>query len=503
MQQTYFNSEHELFRQSIDDFMLKHVTPNIPQWEADKRLPREIWKLMGDQGYLGLNVSPELGGSGADFFYSVIFLESLAHAASGGFAAAVSVHQYMAIAHLLRVGSDFLKEEYVRPAVSGDKIGALAITEPGGGSDVSAMKTKAEDRGDYYLLNGSKTFITNGVFCDFIATAVVTDPTAGTDGISLMIIDREASGVISTPLEKMGWHCSDTAEISFSDVKVPKSHLIGEEGRGFYYIMESFQLERLVAAITPVKGCELMIQSAVQYMRERKTFGKSLTKYQTLRHKIALLSSEVTSLKAFVYHTCQLYNEGEFAVKECSMAKMMATELAKKVADECLQIYGGYGYMKDFPIERVYRDARVGTIVGGTTEIMLEIISKMVIDEVEYKPVYEEESSANKPTTAKEIIYSLEERLRPEKVEGYHCNFHFDIAGKNGGQFTVSIGDGKCSVQDGLHGSADCTVKVKDSNYEKLELGQLNPQMAVMMGKIKMSNLNAMMEFTKKFKRLF
>ena len=502
MASLYFTEEHQLFRQTVEDFMHKEINPNIEKWEENKRIPKDAWRKMGSQGYLGINIPEELGGTGADFFFSVVFLECLASAGSGGFAAAVSVHEYMAIAHILKAGSRELQQKYIPKAVAGEWIGALAITEPGGGSDVSAIRTRAIDHGDHFIIHGSKTFITNGVFSDFITTAVVTNPDQGIDGISLVVIDRNADGVQAHPLEKMGWHCSDTAELSFQEVRVPKENLIGEAGKGFYYIMESFQLERLVAAITPVRGCELILESAIRYMKERNTFGKPLTRYQVLRHKMAQLSSEVASLKQFVYHTCYLYDQGEMAVKECSMAKMLATELSKKVADECLQIYGGYGYMKDFPIERVCRDARVGTIVGGTTEIMLEIISKMVIDEVAYESAYNQKSSSAPSKTAKDIIYSLQDRFRQDKANGYAVNFHFDISGEDGGLFTVNIDNGKCAVLEGIHGKEDCKIRVKDKNYVKLESGQLNPQMALMTGKVKVSNISAMMEFSKMFERL-
>lgn len=388
MKSLYFKEEHNLFRDSVRKFLQKEVVPFINTWEEERRIPKEIFKKMGEQGYLGLNFPAKYGGVGADFWYSVVFLEEIAKVGAGGFPTAVSVHQYMAINHIFRAGSNFLKEKYLVPAIAGEKVAALGISEPGAGSDVASIRTKAVKDGDFYVINGAKTFITNGTYGDFITLAVSTNPENKAGGISLIVVDLDSEGITRTKLKKMGWHSSDTAEISFDNVRVPKENLVGVENFGFYYIMESFQLERLVAGIMAVASSKWILEETIRYMQEREAFGRKIAKYQTLRHMIADLATELYAAEQMVYHTCWLQSEGEVAVKECSMVKLYCSELANKVVDRCLQVFGGYGYMEDYLVCRAYRDARVGTIAGGTSEIMREIIAKMMIDDVEYKPVY-------------------------------------------------------------------------------------------------------------------
>ena len=321
-------------------------------------------------------------------------------------------------------------------------------------------------------------------------------------------------------LKKIGWRSSDTAELFFNNVRVPASNLIGEENKGFYYIMESFQLERLVAGISGVAGAQHCLELTLKYITQREAFGRPIAKFQTLRHRLVDLATEIEAAKQLVHHTCWLYSQGEMVVKECSMVKLKATELGKRVADECLQCFGGYGYMEEYPIARMYRDARVGTIVGGTSEIMKEILSKMIIDEVHYESSYKkspgketqnnnqintnqnQEMMTEKPEKAADIIRSLQNRVREEKVQGVNTVVHFDIEGDNGGQFTVTLKETVCTVEEGLLGEAKCIVKARDSDYEDVELGRSNPQMAVMMGKIRISNIGEMMSFTTYFTRL-
>jgi acyl-CoA dehydrogenase len=389
MKSPFFNDEHEVFRGSVRQFVEKDIVPNADKWEEAGRIPPEIWQKMGELGFLGVNYPEEFGGSAADFFYTVVFLEELARSTMGGFSAAVSVHQYMATAHISKAGSKLLKEKYLIPAIKGEKIGALAISEPNCGSDVSGIQCRAVRDGDYYIINGAKTFITNGFYGNFVTLAVKTKPEAGANGISLIVVDTDSEGFTRNKLKKMGWNCSDTAEMFFTDVRVPAENIIGEENQGFYYIMESFQLERLVASILGVAGAEYCLEITVKYINERQAFNKNLAKFQAIRHTLAELSSELEAAKQLTYYTSWLYSQGEVAVKHCSMAKLITTELAKKIADACLQFFGGYGYMNEYVISRIYRDARVGTIAGGTSEIMKEIISKLIIDNVNYKPVYE------------------------------------------------------------------------------------------------------------------
>ncbi len=528
----YFNQEHEMFRQTVRDFVTKEVTPHIDQWEEEEKLPRSIFTRMGELGFLGINFPEQYGGTNNDFWYTVVYLEELARGGFAGLSAAVSVHQYMATNHILNAGSEFLKEKYLKPSIEGKFVGSIAISEPGAGSDVANLRCTAKREGDYFIINGSKTFITNGVYGNFVTVACKTDPEAGLAGVSLIVVDQGTPGFTSNKLKKMGWKSSDTAELFFDQVKVPATHLVGQQGQGFFYIMESFQLERLIAGILAVSGCERAIETTLKYMHERAAFGKPIAKYQTLRHTMSNLITEVEITKRFVYYCCDLFNRGIFAVKECSMAKMKATELGKTVADECLQMFGGYGYMSEYPIERGYRDARVGTIVGGTTEIMLEIISKIAIDGVNYEGAYKNMkgalkpepintpqvpgtgskniSSLNKngkmesvPQTAREIVYSLPQRLKTDKVDDSVSSvFHFKLAGDTGGEFTAVLKDKAVEVSDGLNGEATCVITAKASDYEDLELGRGNPQMMFMMGKIKVSNLGEVMKFITYFQRL-
>jgi alkylation response protein AidB-like acyl-CoA dehydrogenase/putative sterol carrier protein len=407
----------------------------------------------------------------------------------------------MAGAHILAEGSDFLKEKYLPKSIAGEWVGALAITEPNAGSDVANICTTAVLEGDEYIVNGSKTFITNGVLSDYIVAAVKTETRQGAGGISLLIIDRNTQGVSARKLNKLGWHASDTGEISFDNVRVPIENLLGQENRGFFYIMDKFQLERLVMALSGVAMSEFALETALQYMNEREAFGRKINKFQVLRHRIADLASEITALKYFVYHICRMHNDGQYAVKEASMAKLLATELADKVMYQCLQFFGGYGFMEDYPLARMFRDSRIGTIGGGSSEIMREIISKMVIDNVQYdKPQVPVENTS--VWTAKEIILSLSHRLKPHKAAEFNGTFHFDIAGENGGQFTVTIESGKCLVGEGLSGEAKCLVETTDKIYEAVESGKLNPQEAFITGKIKASNPLELMSFGGFFSRI-
>jgi hypothetical protein len=384
MDSYYFNEEHQLFRQSISDFLKKEAIPHIEQWEKEGKTPRAFWQKFGEMGYLGLNFPEKYGGLDLDFFYSVILIEEISKCFSGGFAILPMVQSYMSTPYIMHHGSEALKQKYLPDALAGKKIASIAISEPGAGSDAMNIQTKAIKSGDHYVVNGSKTFITNAYYGDFLIAVVKTDPEAGANGISLMVIDNNSEGVSMRKLNKLGWHCSDTAEINFDDVKVPAENLIGDEAMGLYYLMGGLQLERLVAAVGAFAGCESALQYSLQYMSERKAFGRSINKFQVLRHRIAQMSSEIEANKYFTYHCCKLHQNGEYVVKKCSMAKLLGTELANKVATECLQFFGGYGYMEDYKMARFFRDSRIGTIGGGTSEVMREIIAKMVIDGQEY-----------------------------------------------------------------------------------------------------------------------
>ncbi|MDP2068039.1 MAG: acyl-CoA dehydrogenase family protein [Lutibacter sp.] len=385
MNSMYFTEEHQAFRKSFQDFLQKEVVPHIDKWEKTGTIERFIWKKFGEMGYLGLNTSEENGGLGLDIFYTVIFLEELQKVNSGGFAAAIWAHVYLAMTHLEKEGSESLKKKYLTASVEGEKIGCLCITEPFGGSDVAAMRTTAVKKGDTYIINGSKTFITNGVYSDYLIVTAKTNPAAKNKGISIFLIDRNTPGISATKLDKLGWRASDTAEIAFDNVVIPAGNLMSEEGKGFQYIMNHFALERLVMGINAHARSEYALDYAIKYMGERHAFGKTIDQFQALRHKIADLASEVEMCKEFNYSVAKRLNEGQYIVKEASMSKLVSTKIADKVIYECLQFLGGYGYMEDYPMARLLRDSRLGPIGGGTSEILREIIAKMIIDKKEYK----------------------------------------------------------------------------------------------------------------------
>ena len=386
MNKMYFTEEHELFRESFRDFLQKEVVPHIDKWEKTGTVERFIWKKFGEMGFFGLVYPEEYGGLGLDLFYTVIFLEELQKINSGGFAANMWAHAYLAMTHLEKEGNHSIKEKYLAPSISGDKIGCLCITEPFGGSDVAGMRTTAVKKGDKYVINGSKTFITNGVYSDYLVVAAKTSPELGGKGMSIFVMDRDTPGISATKLDKLGWRASDTAEIAFDNDEVPVENLMGEENMGFPYIMQHFALERLVMAINAHARAEYAVEYALQYMSERTAFGTNIDKFQALRHTMAEAASEVEVCKAFNYSVTKRLNDGEYVVKEATMAKLIGTKMADKVIYDCLQMLGGYGYMEEYPLARLLRDSRLGPIGGGTSEILKEIIAKMIIDKKEYKP---------------------------------------------------------------------------------------------------------------------
>jgi len=385
MNRMYFTEEHEAFRESFKDFLQKEVVPHIDKWEKEGEIERFIWQKFGEMGYFGLNAPEEFGGLNLDIFYTVIFLEELQKVNSGGFAAAMWAHSYLAMTHLAKEGDDRIKKEYLTPSINGEKIGCLCISEPFGGSDVAGMRTTAVKQGDNYIINGSKTFITNGVYSDYLVVTAKTDTTDKYNGISIFVVDRNTPGISATKLDKLGWKASDTAEIAFDNVTIPASNLMGDEGKGFAYIMSHFALERLIMGINGHARAEFALDYAVKYMSEREAFGRTINKFQALRHKVAEMASEVEMCKEFNYSVAKRLNDGQYIVKEASMSKLLSTKMADGVINECLQLLGGYGYMEEYPMARLLRDSRLGQIGGGTSEILKEIIAKIVIDKKEYQ----------------------------------------------------------------------------------------------------------------------
>ncbi|WP_430909359.1 acyl-CoA dehydrogenase family protein [Maribacter sp. 2-571] len=386
MNSMYFTEEHQLFRESLKDFLQKEVEPHIEKWESEGAIERFIWEKFGEMGYFGLATPETDGGLGLDLFYTVVLLEELQKINSGGFAAAIWAHAYLAMTHLNKNATGTLRKTYLEASVEGKKIGCLGVSEPFGGSDVAGMRTTAEKKGDTYILNGSKTFITNGVYCDYMIVAAKTDASAGNKGISVLVVDRNSKGVSANKLNKLGWRASDTAELAFDNVEVPAENLLGEEGKGFTYIMEAFALERLIMGINAHARADFAIEYALQYMSERETFGKTINQYQALRHKIVDLYADMDVCREYNYAIAHRLDKGEYVVKEATISKLKSTKMADEVAYACLQFLGGYGYIEDYPMARLLRDSRLGPIGGGTSEILREIIAKIVIDKKDYSP---------------------------------------------------------------------------------------------------------------------
>ena len=433
----YFNEEHNLFRESLRDFLEREVRPNLEVWEKNGKIPKSIWKKMGDMGFLGLSLPEKYGGSNLDFFFEVIFNEELGRLNSGGFLITQQVVQYMSAPYIYKYGSDKLKDKYLPGLISGDLISCIGITEPDAGSDTKNIQTRAELIDNHYVINGSKTFITNGIYGDFVVLVVKTDPSAGTKGVSLICVDLDREGITKNKINKLGWHSSDTAELGFDNVKVPKENLIGEEGKGFNYLMNGLQLERLCFLPSGVATMEFALSESLNYMSQRKAFGRTIDKFEVLRHRISQLSSDLEALKAFSYYCCDLFDKGIYDVKSCSMGKLIVTELHEKISTQCLQFFGGNGYTEDYPMARMFRDSRIGTIGGGTSEIMRDIIAKVIIDDVTYQ---KEKSNVN----VKESLSSTNiDLLKQDKIStlGNSDKLDLSLATK-----TISIAENTINI---------------------------------------------------------
>jgi acyl-CoA dehydrogenase len=375
-----FSQEHGMLRKTVRAFVEKEVAPHVDEWEAAGRIPKAFWQRLGELGFLGLEFPVEYGGAGGDFLSSVVLGEEMARCRSGGVAFSVLVHTDMSSPWLTRYGNDAQKRKYLPGIVTGETVCALGITEPGTGSDMANLVTRAEKKGDHYLLTGSKIFITNGVYGDLYFVAART--AAGTadrrhDGISMFLVERGLPGfTVSRKLDKMGMRASDTAELAFHECPVPAENLLGAEGRGFQQLAAGLQRERIMAAVLALSGAAQALEDTMAYIRERQAFGEPLSRKQALRHKVAEMGTEIEAARQLVYHAAALYNDGEECITEVSMAKLFATEVANRVAYQAVQLHGGYGYMREFPVERFFRDVRLWTIASGTSEIMKEIIAR-------------------------------------------------------------------------------------------------------------------------------
>jgi len=377
-----FTDEHEDLRSSMEAWVKKELHPHRNEWE-ETTWPSQVMRRAGELGYLGLCFPEEYGGQGGDYYYSLVRAECMSYSGSGGTNMGFAVQTDMVLPPVHLLGTEEQKQRYLVPGIKGEKIGCLGITEPGAGSDVAGIRTKAiRDNGEY-VISGSKTFITNGPRADFILLVAKTDPDARHEGITLFLVDLRDDDdnhvpgfTVSRKLEKMGMHASDTGELTFEEVRVPESAVLGEIGKGFYHISWELQSERMVAAAGCVAGAERMFEKTLEYAKEREAFGRPIGKFQAIRHKFAEMATKIEAAKQFNYVVAWRYANGEYPVREITEVKLFASRMCCEVADECVQILGGYGYMKEYEIERAYRDVRLNRIGAGTDEIMLDVIGR-------------------------------------------------------------------------------------------------------------------------------
>jgi alkylation response protein AidB-like acyl-CoA dehydrogenase len=372
----HFTDAHEELRLHIRRFLDKEVQPHLEEWERTT-FPDSIFRRFGELGFLGLRYPPEYGGQGGDYFSAVVLSEELARAGAGGLGMAVAVQAEMATPPVFKFGTEEQKRRWLVPAIRGEQIAALAITEPDAGSDVAGITTVARRYGDEFVVDGRKIFITNGARCDWALVVTKRERERGHAGFNLLVVEKGTRGFeVSRTLEKLGMHSSDTAELVFEDCHVPAANLIGEEGEGFKNLMWELQGERMIAAAGAIAGAQRTFEYALEYAQNRKAFGQPISSFQVIKHKLVDMGTKIAAVQAFVYETARRWDQGEYPVREISQAKLLATQVACEVADEAIQILGGHGYMREFPVERAWRDARLARIGAGTDEIMKEIIAK-------------------------------------------------------------------------------------------------------------------------------
>ena len=383
MKHPMFTEEHELFRDAARKFVEKELAPHAEEWEEAEGFPDSVFARMGELGYLGLRFPEKYGGQGCDFLFSVVLAEELGRCGMGSIGMAVAVQSEMATPPIYKFGTEEQKMKYLLPANQGKKIACLGITEPNAGSDVAAIQTTARRDGDRWVINGRKIFITNGVRAHFITLVARTGEKRGYKGFSLFLVDKDTPGfTVTRKLDKLGMRSSDTAELLFEDCRVPADALLGEEGKGFYHIMWELQGERIMGAANAVSRAQMAYELALRYSQERVQFGKPLSHYQVTRHRLADMATEIEAAKHLIYYCAWQFHQGEYPVKEISMAKLFSAGMSARVADAALQIHGGYGYMMEYPVQRFWRDIRLSRIGGGTDEIMKEIIANEVLGKV-------------------------------------------------------------------------------------------------------------------------
>jgi acyl-CoA dehydrogenase len=381
LHRSLFQEEHALFRQSVRDFIAREIIPFNAEWEIQKQVSRESWLKLGANGFLGIQAPEHLGGLNIqDFRFNAIFIEELGLSGCSGPAIGYPLHNDIVMPYILHYGTEEAKKAYVPKMVAGEWIGAVAMTEPGAGSDLQGMRTTAMDQGDHFVMNGSKTFITNGYLSDVVVVAAKTDPTRGAKGISLFLVDKDMPGFTKgVPFEKVGLHAQDTCELFFEEVKIPKQNLLGKLGEGFTYLMTELAQERLVVALAAIALSEYALKCTIDYVKQRKAFGKAISEFQNTRFKLAEMAAMVEQGRIYCDYLVQLHNEGKLDSAMASAAKYNMTELQCKVADECVQLHGGYGYMWEYGVARAWADARVQRIYAGTNEIMKELIARKIL----------------------------------------------------------------------------------------------------------------------------
>ncbi len=382
-----FSDEHEELRQSVRRFVQNEIAPHVDEWEEAREFPRELFERCGELGFLGLKFPTEYGGQGGDSVHDAVWTEELSRSGgSGGVAAGLNGHSSIAMPPVFNFGTEEQRQRWIVPGIRGEKIGALGITEPGAGSNVAGIRTTARRVPGGYVVNGAKTFITNGVRADFLVCAVRTSEEGGHHGISFFVLERDMPGYeVSRKLEKMGWHASDTGELSFTDVDVPEENLLGGENQGFRLIMANFQWERLAMSLGALGGMQKAFDTTLAYAKEREAFGRPVGRFQAIRHKFAEMATSIEASRALTYNALRLFSEGvdtgppgAGALREVTIAKLFTQRAMVDIADECVQIHGGYGYMREYGVERALRDARLGPIGGGTDEIMKEILGRQL-----------------------------------------------------------------------------------------------------------------------------
>jgi alkylation response protein AidB-like acyl-CoA dehydrogenase len=374
-----FSEDHELFRQQCRRFVEKELAPHAAEWEEKKDFPNKVFRRVGEMGCHGILIPEEYGGSGGGYLMASVWSEEMTRIGSGGVSAGLGMHGLIVLPAISRFGTEEQKERFLIPGVQGEKIGALGLTEPVAGTDLASIRSAARREGDHYILNGSKTFITNGTRADFVLVLCKTDPGAGYKGFSTLIVEKGMPGFSQgKPLEKLGWHAGDTAELTFENVVIPMVNRLGEEGMGFYNAMANLEWERLMMALGTVYGAQLAFEKTKSYILQREAFGRPIAKFQVNRHKMVDMAVRIEASRQLNYYALRKLVNGEECAREVSMAKIFSAEIGEFVATNCLQLHGGYGYMREYEVERFFRDVRINSIGGGTSEILKEIVGRIM-----------------------------------------------------------------------------------------------------------------------------